>query len=226
MNKDIEYLMAMSCVLPAIAGLWRYRDIEAKYHPFIFMILLDIFIETFLYKYAAIPVVGKYPFAVLNLYMLLNFFLFLLLVKRNDYLSRNLLFLVLTLAGAIGIINFIYNGNDVSKLFYYLLCFVSAAMLIISINILSRQIMEIRIKLVNNFWFWFSSFSILYNAMNLLIFGLYFFALSDTKNGAAIGDIQHFTNVACNIGFIIAILKIPVKRSSYFQPVKAASKSV
>ena len=91
--------------------------------------------------------------------------------------------------------------------------------MVISIDILSRQVMAIKERLINNFWFWFSSFSIVYNALNLLIFGLYFFTMFDTPNGKAIANIQHFVNVACNIFFVVAILKIPANGEQGFKRV-------
>ena len=85
-------------------------------------------------------------------------------------------------------------------------------MLYVSINILSRQTIAIKYKLINNCWFWISSFSIIYNAFTLLIFGLYFFAMFNTPKGKAIGDIQHFANLVCYVFFAVAIIKIPEKK--------------
>lgn len=212
MSKELLYLMAMSCVLPVAAGVFRFREIDSKFHPFIYMKLLDVMIETFLFVHKKVPVIGQYPYAALNLYMILNFCLFLVLVCGNNYLSTRAGKLLVLLALMIAGVNFIYNGYNFSQTFFYLLCFVSAAMLLISIDILSRQVMEIRDRLANNFWFWFSSFSILYNALNLLIFGLYFLTMFGTPGGKAIANIQHFVNVACNIFFTVAVLKIPIKR--------------
>jgi hypothetical protein len=86
-------------------------------------------------------------------------------------------------------------------------------MFIVYIDILSRQIMVIRYKPYNNFWFWASSFSIIYNVINLLIFGSYFFALSGTKAGNRIEFIQHYVNAACYVFFTVAIFQIPKIRS-------------
>ena len=46
MNADIEYLMAMSCVLPAATGIYKFTKIDKKFHPFIYMMILDVVIET------------------------------------------------------------------------------------------------------------------------------------------------------------------------------------
>lgn len=210
MNADITYLLAMSCVLPAIAGIYRINKIDKKFHAFIYMILLVVLLETWIYvgiKYPAWGVLYRLP---INIYMLLNLGLFLSFVYNNAYLSKKKMQLLLVAALAVAIFDCIYN-NSIFKLFLYLLCFVSVVMLIISIDILSKQIMEIKYKLVDNFWFWFSSASVLYNAFNFLIFGVYVFSFEDTKDGKSVSDIQRFTNTLSYILFTLAIFKIPKK---------------
>jgi hypothetical protein len=211
MHEDIVYLMAMSCVLPAVTGIYKYKRTDKKYHPFIYMMILDVIMETIYFLDIKFPGAGGISPLAVNLYMHLNFGLFLYFVYINSYLTKKAMQLLIIIAVLIGIFNYIYYGT-LFTFFYYLLCFVSAVMLIISIDILTRQIMEIKYKLVNNFWFWVSSFSIIYNSFTLLIFGLYVFAMFDTPNGKAIGSIQHFVNAVCYVFFAVAIFRIPEKK--------------
>jgi hypothetical protein len=211
MNADITYMLAMSCVLPALVGIYRYNKIDRKYHPFIYMMILTALIETIFYLAEKFPAFGRFPRLAVNVYMLVNFLLFLYFVYINGYLGKKMFPWLIVAASAVFLANFIYE-QSILKTFIYLLCFVSALMLIISIDILSRQTMAIKYKLVNNCWFWISSSSIVYNAFTLLIFGLYFFAMRDTPKGKAIGVIQHFANALCYIFFAVAMLKIPEKK--------------
>jgi hypothetical protein len=211
MNADITYLMAMSCALPAAVGIYKYTGIDRKYHPFIYMMVLDAVIETIYYLAYRLQVPGKFTQLAVNIYMLLDFGLFMYFVFINGYLGKKPLQGFLAGAVFVSIFNAVYTGT-IFTAFFYLLCYVSAVMLIVSIDILSRQIMATKEKLIDNFWFWVSSFSILYNAFTLLIFGLYFFAMSDSPNGKAIGGIQHFVNMACYVFFALAIYKIPEKK--------------
>ena len=176
------------------------------------MMVLDVMIEIIIYLALKYPGLNRFSRVAVNLYMYINFGLFLYFVFINNYLSRQAMQWLLLIAFLTGIGNYIYYGTFFRP-FFYLLCFVCAVMLIISIDILSRQIMVVRYKLINNFWFWVSSFSILYNAFTLLIFGLYVFAMFNTPNGKAIGSIQHFVNAACYIFFAIAIWRIPEKNT-------------
>ena len=210
MNEDIKYFMAMTCVLPAASGIYKYKKIDPRFYPFIYMMVLDVVIETIIYLAYKFQPQSGFPQLLVNIYMYINFGLFLYFVHINHYLSKTGMRVLLLTALLIGLFNYWYFGS-MFKTFFYLLCFVSAVMLTISIDILSRQIMVLKEKLFNNPWFWLCSFSILYNAFTLLVFGLYFFALFNTPNGKAIGSIQHFVNLTCYIFFAVAIFRIPEK---------------
>ena len=204
-------MLAMSCVFPALIGIYRYYKIHSKYHPFIQMMILAVLIETIIYFSMKFPKYGSYWQLAVNIYTLINFALFLYFTQINGYLSKKAMQWLLAIACIVSVFNYIYE-HTILKTFFYLLCFVSAIMLIISIDILSRQTMAIKYKLINNCWFWISSFSIIYNAFTLLIFGLYYFAMFNTPKGKAIGEIQHFANLICYLFFAVAIIKIPEKK--------------
>jgi hypothetical protein len=210
MNDDISYLLSMACVIPAVTGIYRFKKTGNQYHPFIYMMILVVLLETIIYLGVKFPALGRFSGVSINIYMLLNLGLFLYFVHLNNYLGKKVLQILLAIALLIALFNYIYEGSFI-RTFYYLLCFVSAVMLVISIDILSKQIMETKYKLVNNFWFWVSSFSVLYNAVNFLIFGTYIFALFKINNGKSVGSIQHYVNTICYIIFAFAILKIPKK---------------
>lgn len=210
MNTDIKYMLAMSCVLPALIGIFRYNKIHCKYHPFIYMMILTALIETIYYSAYKFPQLGMLPKLAVNTYMLVNFALFLYFVYLNNYISKRLLQWLLAVACLVCIFNYAYLGTFLQA-FSYLLCYVSAVMLIISIDILSRQIMATKEKLVNNFWTWVSSFSIIYNAFTLLIYSQLFFAVTNKQYINPIANIHHFANLICYVFFAVAMLKIPKK---------------
>jgi hypothetical protein len=211
MNAGLTYIIAMSCSIPAAAGIYKYKRIEKKIHPFIFMMIVDMVIETIYYLAGKFPVMGSFPQLAVNIYVLINFALFLYFVYINNYLSRAVMQLLFIAAFIITVINYFYAGTIFIP--FSLLCtFIWSVNLIISIDILSRQIMVLNEKLFNNFWFWVSSSYILYNAFNLLVFVPVFFTNIDKTNSKAIGGIQHFVNAACYIFYTIAIFRIPDKK--------------
>ncbi len=203
----------MTCTIPAAAGIYRYKNIGSKFHPFVFMMLCDMVVETIFYISIKYEALGSFPMLAVNLYILVNFGLFLYLVHINNYLGKSLMQLLAVAALVVAVVNYFYAGT-VFKTFTILFCFIWSVNLIISIDILSRQIMALNEKLFNNFWFWVSSAYILYNAFNLLVFMPVFFTSIDAPNGKAIGNIQHFVNVACYLFYAIAIFRIPGKRST------------
>jgi hypothetical protein len=214
MNDEMKYIMGMTCALPALICLWRHKKTDSRYRAFMYMMLLVIPVETI--RFMAIKNFLSFDTDTLcsNLYILINFGLFLYFTYINDYISKRLLQYFIAAALLLGIANCLKEGS-VFAFFYYLLCFVSIIMLFISIDILSRQIMETGTKLLQRFWFWFAGISVLYNAYTLLIFGLYAFSLFDTPNGKTIGTIQTYIVAACYILYIFAALKIPAKKIYY-----------
>lgn len=203
----------MTCTIPAAAGIYRYKTIGSKFLPFVFMMLCDMVVETIFYVSIKSAALGSFPMLAVNIYILVNFGLFLYLVHINNYLGKSMMQLLLCAAFVIAVINYFYAGT-VFKTFTVLFCFIWSVNLIISIDILSRQIMVLNEKLLNNFWFWVSSAYILYNAFNLLVFMPVFFTSIDAPNGKAIGNIQHFVNAACYLFYAIAIFRLPGKRST------------
>ncbi|MFN8244327.1 MAG: hypothetical protein U0X40_09780 [Ferruginibacter sp.] len=208
MNAGINFILAMSCAIPAFVGLYRYNRIDRKYHLFIYMMLLDWVTELIIYLAGKSSTAKVMAQVTVNIYTLLYFILFIRFVYQNQYLSKRTVYLLLGAAGIAAMANFIYLRGFSSHSFYLLL-FGSLVMLFISINILSKQILELKVSIARNFWFWVSCCWVLYNAFNLLIFGLYFLALFNTANGKAIGIIQHFVNAACYLVYAVIIFRIP-----------------
>ncbi len=213
MNKVIENILSLMCFLPACLGIFKYKRIEKKLHPFIFMMILDFLIEFTFNSVLKFSVTRYFNQLIVNLYMLLNFSIFLYLVFINGFISKKLMLIFISISVPIAVFNAIYNGTILTT-FFYLLSFVSTVMLFISIDILSKQILVINKRMTDNCWFWISSFSILYNGFTLLIFGLYFFSLFNTPDGRTTFIIHHFVNATCYVFFAIGIFKIPEKIST------------
>ena len=120
MNADITYILAMSCVLPALIGIYRYNKIHSRYHPFIQMMILAVLIEIIIYicnKLAFPGYNGFWQFAV-NIYTLLNFIVFLYFTQVNGYLSKKLMQWLVALACVISLFNYLYE-HTVLKTFFY-----------------------------------------------------------------------------------------------------------
>jgi hypothetical protein len=207
MSLDLRFFITLIIAFPALVGLCKFKRVDKSFHPFIFMIWLQVFTEIINYcckKNLLQPFVHTIN---INFYILFNFCLYLLFIYEHKYIKKSTALYTILAALIVAILNLVFV-KPISILFY-LLSFVSVVMLLTAIDILSKQIMSTINKTKNSFWFWFSSTTIVYNAQTLLIFSIYFFALFNTAGGKAVGNIQTFINAACHIFFGIAMLNIP-----------------
>jgi hypothetical protein len=214
MNVVVLNIMKFSCFLPLIIGLVTFNKIDRKYYPFVYMMLADATIEIIVYICNMPSFSKKYSNFCFNIYLPTFFFLSLRFVYLNKFISKKTVIISFIASLPFLVFNLWYNKGEFLFPFYYL-SFISPVMLFIFINILSKQVVEINIKLVNNFWFWIASFSILYHAFTLLIFSLYFFSLFNTPNGRSILNIHHYVNGLSYVAFAFAILLIPSKNKNF-----------
>jgi hypothetical protein len=218
MNKDAEFIMAMSCALPALVGAVRYKNIDRRFHSFIYMLLLVPVVEIIEYVSLKTNSFQRFSGLWINIYLLINFGFFLSFVHRNGYISKKLMRYFALAFLATALINWAIKGSPLA-VFYYLLCFASCLILLICIDILSKQMMAVNASLLKNSWFWISSIYVIQHAYSLLFFSIYIFNFSETANGKAIIGIYKFVNMGCYLLFIIAVLLIPKrKKTSLHQP--------
>jgi hypothetical protein len=210
MDKNTEMILGMSCIIPSIIGIIRFKNLEKKYLYFIYLIWVDFLIEFCVSMLEKVFLVESSSFLI-NFYLLINFCLFLIFVWHNKFIQKKLVIILTILSVIVSISNYAYSKNFFAFNFFTL-CFVSICKLFISIHILSNQIFETHTKPLKNFWFLFASCAIIYDAFTLLIFGLYFFSLFSTAGGRTVLYIHHFVNVFCYLFFAFAILKIPKKQ--------------
>jgi hypothetical protein len=209
MTPDIKnYLLAMISILPAALGIYKYKRTDIKFHPFIYMILLIVIIENITYWLPKkFPGMIPYVHLSVNIYAIVNFGLFLYFVSSNNYLSKKLMAWFFAAASLVWFVCYFLFGTAFVPFFYFL-CFVSAVMLFTSINILSRQILEIKTSLFNNSWFWVSGAFIFYNAFILLIFSLFVFSPGKSAKSEALSSIHPVVNAVCYIFYTIALYKL------------------
>lgn len=205
MSLDIRFLLTMFGIFPAIIGFIKYKRVDKLYHPFIFMMWLEIFIEIIDYLSQKIPQARNIGYVFIDCYTIINFILFLLFVSNFKFISKNKSTILLAIALVVGTLNLFLSHTF--GLLFYLIFYVSFIMLAISIDILTKQTMAIKQQLINNFWFWLSGTSIIYNAQLLLIFSTYFLAI----HFKTLGYIFTFVNASCYILYAIAMFKIPNK---------------
>ncbi len=210
MTKILQQILGFTCLIPCIIGLYKHKKIEQKYHPFIYMVIADFLIEV-------INIFIKYTFKVVflsdlhfNLYMFISFYFFMKLAYLNNFITKKIRNILFICWGFFAICNTILNESFI-ELYRLVFVFSAIVSLYIYTNILSVQILEVNTKITKNFWFWASSFSILYNAFLILLFNLVFFSFAKTPNGRAILNIHYYINAITYLVFAYAIYIIPEK---------------
>lgn len=218
MSQELRYLLAMSCILPGIVGLFLYRKMKPQYHLLVYMMLMDAFTETIVFigiKKTAFTAIAD---CWCNVYMLLSLGLFLSFVKRSGYIKKQLLQVLIAVAVIIAVATFYKMGSSIKNFYYPLLCFVFAVQLFIATDILSKQVTVVNLKLTQNFWFWASCLFILQNAYGLLVFTIYFIGLSETPGGEVIGKLTLFVNIIYYCLFAIVLMLVP--KRNHLLPIK------
>jgi hypothetical protein len=210
MDKNTEMILGLSCIVPGIIGIVKYKQLEKKYHYFIYIIWIDFLTEFCNIVLKKVFLIPRTNFVV-NYYLVINFIFFLVFIWQNKFIQKKLAIVLIGLSIVITVVNHFYN-TSFTDFNFFTLCFVSTCKLFISIHVLSNQVFETNIKPLKNFWFLFSCCAIIYDAFTLLIFGLYFFSLFSTSGGRTVVYIHHFINVFCYLFFAFVILKIPKKR--------------
>lgn len=218
MTKILQQILGFTCLIPCIVGLYKHNKIEKKYHPFIYMVMLDFAVEAinFLIKYIfEFHQVSKLH---MNIYLLIYFYLFMSLTHLNNFITKKTRNVLLVFFLLIVIFNIFINGSFID--FYRVAFGVSATVVLcIYANILSVQVLEVNTKITKNFWFWASSFSILYNAFLILLFSIVFFSFANTPEGRTILKIHYFVNAITYLFFAYAIYIIPEK-INYNKPIQ------
>jgi hypothetical protein len=210
MTKTLQHVLGLTCLIPCIIGFYKSKKIEQKYLPFIYMIIADFVIEV-------INLLVKYVFKFqyfsqlhFNFYLFIYFYLFMRLAYLNNFITKKTRNILFSCWGIVAICNTILNGSFI-ELNRLVFGFSAIIALYIYTNILSVQILEVNIKITKNFWFWASSFSILYNAFLILLFSLVFFSFAKTPNGRVILNIHYYINAITYLFFAYAIYIIPEK---------------
>jgi hypothetical protein len=209
MTPEVNYLIAMSCAVPTVVGFLRWKKIPKQYKVFVYLQLLAVLSETGVYLFRYVwPGCNCWPL-VINTYTFIFLGVSLWFFKKHGYVKDGVYKWLLLGMVLCTFWNYAYENFDVTKPFFYPLGYTATVLLIIGTRILSLQTMATHSKLVDNFWFWFSSFTVIKSAIALLIFGAYYFALFNTPEGKSIARIHHIVSMLCYLTLTIAVFKIP-----------------
>ena len=213
-NFPFNLFLTYSILLPAVAGIIRYKSVLKDFRPFFWLLWLGVLNET-------ISVVSIYTVRSntvnSNIYVFLEFGLILLLYYRwNERRVRK--FIVL---GAVGLlvwlcdnifINHINDNNSLFREFYSLI------LVFLSIDVINRILVYDMTEVYKNAMFliaitfaFYYGFKVYVESFNVLHIGLSRGMLT------SLWKILYFVNVVANLIFTIAVLCMP-KKQKFIMP--------
>jgi hypothetical protein len=213
-NFPFNLFLTYSILLPAVAGIIRYKSVLKDFRPFFWLLWLGVLNET-------ISVVSIYTVRSntvnSNIYVFLEFCLILLLYYWwNERRARK--FIVL---GAIGLvvwlcdnffINHITDNNSLFREFYSLI------IVFLSIDVINRVLVYDMSEVYKNAMFliafafvFYYGFKVYVESFNVLHIGL------SSEMLASLWKILYFVNVVANLIFTIAVLCMP-KKQKFIMP--------
>lgn len=210
---DPSFALAMSCAVPAAVGLYKYKQMDARFHLFVFALLLAVTTEL------AVEVVfrtGKsflyYPIG--NFYYLVNVLLYHYFFSRfsqhqnkRNQLAVSVFFVFCWLC------NCVY-ASPLKTLFLYTAVVYAIFILVSSVNLLSRQVFNTRIPVFKNPLFYISSGCILFNSYFLFTQTVYFTIQQEGSLANSVYFIEKYINAFTYLVFTIGVLWIPKKSNS------------
>ena len=213
-NFPFNLFLTYSILLPAVAGIIRYKSVLKDFRPFFWLLWLGVLNET-------ISVVSIYTVRSntvnSNIYVFLEFGLILLLYYRwNERRVRK--FIVL---GAVGLlvwlcdnifINHINDNNSLFREFYSLI------LVFLSIDVINRILVYDMTEVYKNAMFliaitfvFYYGFKVYVESFNVLHIGL------SREMLTRLWKILYFVNVVANLIFTIAVLCMP-KKQKFIMP--------
>lgn len=208
---DINFIMAMSCAPAALTGLYKFKQVDRKFQPFILALLLSLFTELAV-KVIILSEQWALYYVAGNIYYVSNILLYQAFFYRTAETrsSRTYhIFQVLILSAFI--VNLVFQ-NPLKGLLLYAAVFFSFLILLQAVRLLSRQVFEIRVPVYKNALFYIAAGCVLFSTY-FIFTQTVFFVMKDaewltTKSFF----IEKTVNVCTYLIFLIAVLWMPSRK--------------
>lgn len=217
MDKLLQgFLLSITIALPAIIGLYRYRNIDWQYRPFIWICCLLTANELLMFILLQMKV---YTFMSYNLVLPVTCSLYLLLFKRWGLFSEKkyLLPMVFSVLMIIWIADhFILNGYRLNaRTVYFRVCF-SLMLVILAVDSINRLIVSEKKSLLHNSRFLICAGLVVYYTYRIIVDAFSIKGMSQSFL-LLLGDFNRYLLVALNLLFALAALWIPAKKNYTIQ---------
>lgn len=214
MTEQWIFILAMTCICPAIAIAVVYNKIHKIFKPIAFIMVLAVITEI------AVRLTLPYDKAVINANLITNIFL-LLNTALHIYLFYSLqvikkketAYIIFTAFMIIFIMNAFYAGS-VNKFYFYASLTSSIIILFLAVEGITIQTFRSKQNWSSDTIFLLCIITVIYNANVVFYFSVALLGLEkDGELYTRTLNIYRFINAACNLLYIWPILCIPRNRS-------------
>lgn len=211
MTKDFQFILAMTCIIPAAAGIIRVKKIDARFQPLVYILLLAVCTEI------CERIVGTYsktvalPSLIANLFVLINVLLHVWLFYNVKVIQKK----QATIYILVFALTFISEGfylRSIFSLFEIAIIISYISILLLCINGIVMQIFKQQYKWWEDGLFIFCAINIIFSAYVIFSFSLRFFGVPiNTPINRAIASMYDYINACCYLLTLWAVSCIPKK---------------
>lgn len=209
---DISFIMAMSCAPPALIGLYKYKRVDKKFHPFLLAMVLSLMTELII-KVIIKSEAWTWYYIAGDIYYLVNVLLYQAFFIRVLELKNRKTNLFFTTGFLVCVVANLLIKNPLSSLILYAAFLFSVFIFVQATRLLRNQVFQTGITLLRNPLFYIAAGCIIYNIFFMFIQGVFFVFGTDlewlTNNSFYI---EKGFNVFTYLLFTIGILWMPKTR--------------
>lgn len=213
-------LSAFSCVLPAIIGSVKYKRMDAKFHPFVWIMYLSVITETSIYIIRQTQNYAHTYCAVANSYYIINVLLFLLFFKRLAIISKPV-FICLSILSLANLLGFMYYFSPINSILLNATVLYDTILLALTVTLLSKQVFVFNIPFHLNTLFIIGGMFLFYTAFSVFLNIIYLLGLK-TEFNSFLFNIHRYVNLVTYLVFAWALICVPVKVFSFSASTKYA----
>jgi hypothetical protein len=199
MSESLKFILAITCIVPAAAGVIFYRRISKHYHPLIYILLLAVVTEV-------LQELNRTSHFITNAFILINMILHLWLFydvgviknKKNVFIYF-VIFLLVYLGDGI------YEGTILKP---YVEAAIASYIIILQLCIKGIGLQTFKESIwIKDGLFIFYAINIIYSVFLVFTFSLRFFGVkADSLIGHSIADIHNYVNAASYLLTLWAVL--------------------
>ena len=217
MDKFLQnFLFSITIAVPAIIGLIRYKQVDKRYKPFIWICCLLTLNEVFMYVLIQMRI---YTFISYNIVVPVVCLLYLILFKRwGLFAGRKHWFIVLFASLMFVWIadHFLINGYRLNmRTHYFRVCF-SLTLVLLAVHTINRLIVTEKKNLMYNSRFLICASLVIYYTYRILLDAFSIKGMSEHFL-MQLGDFNRYLLISLNLIFALAALWIPAKKNYTIQ---------